>query len=87
MIFRVALFISLLALFYYYCKESGTSNQHRESNDINMIEVPVEANPTIQYESIPEAASYTDSSFYYFATQHTESDLSSIFLSSAPRKY
>lgn len=86
MIFRVALFISLIAIFYYYCQDGGTSNQHRESNDINMIEVPVETNPAMQYESIPEAALNFDS-IYYFSAKHTESDLSSMFLSSPPRKY
>ena len=71
MIIRVALFISLVALFYSYCNEDGLSNQQREPDDINMIEVPVELNPTYNYESIPEAALQPDSSRYILTTYFT----------------
>lgn len=47
MIIRVALFLALVAVFYYYCKEDSNSNQFRGPNDINMIEVPSELSPQI----------------------------------------
>ena len=71
MIIRVALFISLIALFYNYCNEDGLTNQQREPDDINMIEVPVELSPTYNYESIPEAAIQTDSSQYIMSVYYT----------------
>ena len=86
MIFRVAFFISLIALFYYYCKEDSSANHYRESNDINMIEVPLELGPTFKYESIPKASNEFDSSLY-ISSHHTNFDLASGLLSSVSQNY
>ncbi|MCK5368927.1 MAG: hypothetical protein KAQ62_10255 [Cyclobacteriaceae bacterium] len=87
MIFRVTLFISLLSLFYYYCKEDGSTNQYREPNDINMIEVPLELGPTFKYESIPAASIEFDSTDYLISSHYTDSELASGLLSSVSQNY
>ena len=46
MIIRFSIFISLLALFYYYCKDDS-SNHLRQPNDLNLIEVPSEFSPEL----------------------------------------
>jgi hypothetical protein len=45
MIIRIALFITLLAIFYFYCREDNTAHQLRGPNDINLIDVPAELFP------------------------------------------
>jgi hypothetical protein len=45
MILRLALFLTLVGLFYYYCADEDSSNDFRSPNDINMIEVPDEFSP------------------------------------------
>ena len=87
MMIRVALFISLVALFYYYCKEDNSANYYRAPNEINMIEVPVEIRPSLQYELIPEATLKSDSSAYSLIVQPTYFESSSRLLSSVPRNY
>ena len=87
MIFRIAFFISLVALFYYYCQDGGAENQRRESNDINMIEVPVESSPVMQNESGPEALINSDSSIYFFSTRPPASELSTVFSISVPHNF
>jgi hypothetical protein len=57
---RITLFISLLTLFYIYCRQDASVNNYRETNDINMIEMPAEISPTLQYEFIPQAKSQID---------------------------
>jgi hypothetical protein len=47
MIIRVALFLTLVSMFYFYCTDDSDSNQFRGPNDINMIEVPSELSPRI----------------------------------------
>jgi hypothetical protein len=86
MIFRIALFISLIALFYHYCKEDSSANRYREPNDINMIEVPLELGPTFKYESIPEASVEFDSSIFV-SSHHTNFYLTSGLLSSVSQNY
>ena len=44
MVLRFSIFFSLLALFYYYCK-NDSSDHLRQPNDINRIEVPEELSP------------------------------------------
>ena len=65
MIIRVALFISLLALFYNYCNEGNSSSKLREPNDINRMELPSELSPIYNYDSSPETFISMDSSIYY----------------------
>jgi len=67
MIIRVALFISLLALFYNYCNEGNSSSKLRQPNDINMMEVPLELSPIYNYDSSPETSISIDSSIYYMS--------------------
>lgn len=87
MIFRFALFISLLSLFYYYCEEDSSTNYFREPNDINMIDVPVEISPTLKYESIPETSIEYDSSVYSTPALPTNNKLTPRFLSSVPQNF
>lgn len=61
MITRLALFISLLALFYYYCKDDSGEIQ-RQNNDINLIEPPTEMYPGIDREFSPETIINSDTS-------------------------
>lgn len=53
MILRIAIFISLIATFYYYCNDDSQASQMRGPNDLNKIEVPEEISPTFQ--SFPTA--------------------------------
>ena len=83
MLFRIALFISLVALFYYYCNNDGSSVNYRVPNDINMIEVPKEFYPTSIIKSTPEASIKIDS----VSTHRGYPILESKYLSSIPQKY
>lgn len=85
MILRLTIFISLLTLFYFYCNEDGTINNYRETNDINMIEMPVEQSPTLKYESIPQATLITDSSYYSVFLPYSNLELSVKTLNFLPK--
>lgn len=63
MITRFALFISLLALFYYYCKNDSTGLQPQNDN-INLIESPSELTPGINNEISPETIINSDTSHF-----------------------
>lgn len=81
---RVALFISLVALFYYYCKEDNSASYNRAPNHINMIDVPEEISPSSLYEYIPEASLKSDSSVYFILAPPTYFERSSKLSSSIP---
>lgn len=84
MIIRIAFFISLLALFYYYCKDGDNSiNPYRETNDVNMIQVPDRINPAYNYDLIPEANWKTDTSNYLIYDQEANLEMTRQMLSSA----
>ena len=87
MMIRVALFISLVALFYYYCKEDDSANYYRTPNEINMNEVPVEISPSLKYELMPQSTLNTDSSVYTISTRSAHFDSASGLLSSISQNY
>ena len=87
MMIRVALFISLVALFYYYCKEDNSAYYYSAPNEINKNEVPVEISPSFQYELIPEATLKPDSSVYTISARSTHFDSASRLLSSIAQNY
>jgi hypothetical protein len=68
MIVRIALFITLLATFYYYCREDSNSNQFRGPNDINMIEVPKELSP-VYFDPSVTAQNFSGDSSYLFPSE------------------
>ncbi len=70
MITRVALFITLLAVFYFYCKEDTKSNQFRGPNDINMIEIPQEISPSFMENSNASFSDLNDS-IYFLSSDYT----------------
>ncbi len=69
MITRVALFITLLAVFYFYCKEDSKSNQFRGPNDINMIEIPQEISPSFMENSNTNFSVLSDS-IYFLSSEY-----------------
>lgn len=75
MIIRVAIFISLVALFYNYCNDENSYRNMRDANDINMMEVPSELSPIYNYNSSPTAYTLKDSSIYFISTSKIQSDL------------
>lgn len=70
MIIRVALFLTLVAVFYHYCKEDNNSNQFRGPNDINMIEVPGEISPVFMENSNAVTYDFADS-IYFLSSEHS----------------
>jgi len=64
MIIRVALFLTLLAVFYHYCNEDNASNKFRGPNDINMIEVPNDISPSFIEKSDAVTQRLIDSTFF-----------------------
>ncbi len=84
---RLTLFISLVALFYMYCNEEEPSNIYIETNDINMIEMPVDQSPTLKYESIPQATVIIDSSYYFLSSPFSEFNLPSKISMLIPRHF
>jgi len=86
MITRIALFISLLALFYYYCKNDAET-QIRQPNDLNQIEVPSEISPLFDFENLPEGSLSTDSSHHLISSQQLFKESSEIVLSSTAQNY
>jgi len=87
MINRFSIFVSLLALFYYYCKDDS-SNQFRQPNDINLIEIPDEISPAYYYDEYAENSVEIDSSLTQFSTaQKSQSENSSMLISSISQKY
>lgn len=87
MIIRLALFISLIAIFYYYCKDGSSLNQFREPNDINKIEVPVEISPRFYYEPLQEEAIQIDSSHFHNLISEAQSGRYSKLLISSSNNY
>jgi len=70
MIIRGALFLTLVALFYHYCREDNTSNQFRGPNDINMIEVPQEISPVFMDNPNTVAYDFADS-IYFLSSEYS----------------
>ena len=70
MIIRVALFLTLVAVFYHYCREDNTSNQFRGPNDINMIEVPQEISPVFMENANTVAYDFADS-IYFLSSEYS----------------
>lgn len=64
MIIRIALFITLLAIFYFYCTEDNPTNQLRGPNDINRIEIPAELFPDYINHSRTTTNAVGDSTIY-----------------------
>ena len=87
MINRVALFISLVALFYYYCKEDNSANYYHAPNEINMNEVPVEISPSLKYKLMPQSTLNPDSSVYAVSARSAHFDSASGLLSSISQNY
>lgn len=65
MIIRIALFLTLLAIFYFYCREDNTTHQFRGPNDVNMIDVPAEIFPDNRNHTDPTTNIRGDSSLYW----------------------
>ena len=76
MIIRVALFISLVALFYNYCDDGNSINKSRQPNDLNMIDVPAELIPQHNFDSSLEASLLRDSSVSYISAHALSNDFS-----------
>lgn len=87
MIIRLALFISLIAIFYYYCKDGSSLNQFREPNDINKIEVPVEISPRFYYEPLQETTIQVDSSYFDNLTSQAQREQYPKLLTSSLNNY
>ncbi len=71
MAIRVTLFISLLAIFYSYCKDDGSEGVYNEPNDLNSLEVPVQSYPNVttdslNYSGLVPRNGYESKYFYYF---------------------
>jgi hypothetical protein len=64
MIIRVGLFITLLAVFYFYCTEDTNSSQFNAPNDINMIETPIEISPSLMEKSNTHFTNQNDSIYF-----------------------
>ena len=60
MIIRFSIFLTLLALFYYYCKDDSANNL-REPNDIKLIEVPEQISPVDHSKGLPGKPALSDS--------------------------
>ena len=87
MIIRFSIFVSLLALFYYYCKDDS-SNQFRQPNDINLIEIPEEISPSYYHDEYALNSADIDTSLMQFpANQKPQSESSSLLISSISQKY
>ena len=69
MITRFSLFIILLSLFYYYCKKDS-GNQFRKSSDINLMEVPAEISPTLNYDDLEDNALISDSTIQFISAKY-----------------
>lgn len=61
MLLRIALFISLLALFYNFCKKENSTNNFREENELNFIEIREDFSPQINFNSTVEGGKELDS--------------------------
>lgn len=85
MIIRVALFLTLVAVFYHYCREENSSNQFRGPNDINMIEVPQELSPVFMENSNTIAYDFADS-IYFLSSEYSSTDKVSIRINDIPLK-
>lgn len=83
MIIRFVFFISLLALFFYYCK-NDSGDQFRQPNDINLMEVPNEISPTFQYDTQPEKTMLLDSSIQFISANQPYPISSDLLFSSVP---
>lgn len=76
MIIRATLFLTLLALFYYYCNDDNKSNQFRGPNDINMIEVPQDIAPSFMENT--NTARYLNDSLYFLTSENIPFSSSSL---------
>lgn len=84
MLIRIALFITLLALFYYYCQDDSSTIQSPVLEDVNMNDIPKnEIYPMLEYELIPESITHMDSTRYFVSTRGTDSEVTDQLLSSA----
>ena len=84
MLIRIALFITLLALFYYYCQNDSSTSQMPALEDVNMNDIPKnEIYPMLEYELIPESNTFLDSTSYFVSTRGTDSEVKEQLLSSA----
>ena len=86
MIIRFAFFISLVALFFYYCKDDS-GDQFRQPNDINLLEVPNEIYPTFQYDTEPEKTMLLDSSIHFISVNQPYPASSDLLFSAFPQNY
>jgi len=69
MIIRATLFLTLLALFYYYCNEDNKSSQFRGPNDINKIEVPQDFAPSFMQNNTT-ANNHEEDSVYFLTSEN-----------------
>lgn len=71
MTLRVTLFISLLATFYFYCKDDGAEERYNEPKNLNLLETPVQSYPNVVLDSLNYSGliprnGYEPKYFYYF---------------------
>jgi hypothetical protein len=85
MITRVALFISLVALFYNYCKEGNSGNNSRQPNEINMQELPADYNRMHYYDSVNKVSVSSDSILYFISISKPIADNFSTFQPAKPQ--
>ena len=84
MLLRIALFISLLALFYYYCQDGSSTSQRPVLEDVNMNNIQKnEVYPMFEYELIPETNSHADSTRYFVSTRGTDPEVTDQLFSAA----
>ena len=87
MIIRVGLFITLLAVFYFYCKEDTKSNQFRGPNDINMIKIPEGISPSFMENSNTNVSDLNDSIYFLFSGYASTIKPDSDFKTYTAKKY
>jgi len=75
MITRVALFISLLALFYNYCKDGESGTNYPQQNEINLQKLPAEYEQTQDYDSVSAAWFIGDSSEIFTSLNLSATDI------------
>ena len=70
MITRLTVFIALVALFYYYCKDDPIAGQI-QNTDTNLLEQPTELSPEVRFDLAPEMMSNSDTS-NQFISEHAQ---------------
>ena len=78
----VALFLSLVSLFYYYCKTDTTPAESLQS-DQQYIEVPSEMSPIFNYEEMPGNTTREDSMANFISARQNYYRNTSAFLQQA----